>query len=180
MSIEMIHALMYFGLSFLLFPIFGRYSAAIIFALVIMVIDEWFQYKILYPSYVEYYELNDILLDVLGSGLLITLLFIFGVKNQNSNTAIFKRSEFVLLGIILLSVFLGLATCLFSLYPENSCEHTIFVFNKLPVPHLFWQVHPFNKAVYHVLPPLEGILVIVLAIILFCSIARFSNKNSFV
>jgi hypothetical protein len=114
-SIEMIHALLYFGLSFLLFPIFGRYSAAIIFALVIMIIDEWFQYKILYPQYVEYYELNDILLDVLGSGLLITQLFIFGVKNKNSNTAFFKQSEFVLLGSILLLVFLAMGACLFSL-----------------------------------------------------------------
>ncbi len=178
MSIEMIHALMYFGLSFLLFPLFGRYSAAIIFALVVMIIDEWFQYKILYPEYVEYYELNDILLDVLGSGLLITLLFIFGVKNKNNDTAFFKKSEFVLSGSILFVVFLGLATCFFSLYPENSCGNTIFVFNKLNNPHLFWQVHPFNKAVYHVMKPVEGIAIITITILFFCSISLFQKNNS--
>jgi len=178
MSIEMIHALMYFGLSFLLFPLFGRYSAAIIFALLVMIIDEWYQYKILYPSYVTYYELNDILLDVLGSGLLVTLLFVFGVKNNSSNTAYFKKSEFVLLGTILFMIFLGLATCFFSLYPENSCGNTIFVFNNLPNPHLFWQVHPFNKAVYHVMNPIQGIAIITFTTLFFCSVSRIQKNNT--
>ncbi|MBK7149891.1 MAG: VanZ family protein [Bacteroidetes bacterium] len=78
----MIHALEFTWLVFLLFPVANRYSAAICLTLPFMLLDEWYQYILLYPEFNDYFDLNDILMDTYGCGLMMVLLMLLGVKNK--------------------------------------------------------------------------------------------------
>mgnify|MGYP005841329593 CR=1 FL=1 len=160
MNIEIIHGLMYGILTFLLFPLTGRYAASIIFALPVMLYDEWYQYVFLYPDYVQYYELNDIVMDLLGSGLTVVILFGFNILPFKNKLSVLKRLEWYILPIFFAITLFILSTCYVVIYPEYVCDNTVFILNKLNKPELFWQVHPFTKAEYHVLSFKEAIFLI--------------------
>ncbi len=160
MNIEIIHGLMYGILTLLLFPLTGRYATALIYAFPIMLYDEWYQYVLLYPDYVQYYELNDIIMDLLGSGLMITILFCLNIMPYKNSLSVIKRPEWYVLPIIFSIMFIVILTCYVVVYPQDACNNTLFILNKLSQPDLFWQIHPFTKAEYHVLSIKEAVFLI--------------------
>lgn len=160
MNIEIIHGLMYGILTLLLFPLTGRYATAIIYALPVMLYDEWYQYILLYPDYVQYYELNDIIMDLLGSGLMIAILFSFDILPFKNNKPILKRLEWYVIPVLIVATVFIIASCYVAIYPKDVCNNTVFVLNKLSQPELFWQIHPFTKAKYHVLSIGEALILI--------------------
>ncbi len=156
MNIEVVHVLEFTLLAVLLFPLFGRFGAAVIFTLPFIFVNEWYQYVVLYPTYIHYYEFNDIVIDLLGCGMAMIILWIAGAKPE--------KPVPIAIGIIFLTainiLFVVLvSTCFFSFYPGDKCENTFLVLNQLPNPHLFWQTHVYG-AIYHVMKPVEGMLAI--------------------
>ena len=93
MNIEIIHIFQYSILAFLLFPLTRRFGAAVCFAIPFMLVDEWNQYINLYPDYVEYFEFNDVILDINGCGLAMVTLYICGVASENGYLPEFKGTE---------------------------------------------------------------------------------------
>lgn len=169
MNIEIIHGLLYGSLTFLFFTLTGRYAVAIICSIPVMMIDEWYQYQILYPSYVTYFEWNDVVLDILGGGITITILFFSNLYPFYNKMIWYKKIEVYLLPIYLFLLGFGLFTCYIAKYVEEVCGNTWIVLNKLENPLQFWQTHTFTKAVYHVLLLHEAVLLIVIL----CSIFYF-------
>jgi hypothetical protein len=160
MNIEIIHSFEYSILALLLFTIFGRMGTAIVFSLPIMMLDEWYQYKILYPTYVEYYELNDILMDIFGAAFALITFWILGAIQPKPAKKFLYRIEVKLIAGLLFLIAIAFAAGLFATHQSTSSSQTIFVFSRLTSPDLFWRVHAFTKATYHVLTPLEGVLAI--------------------
>lgn len=157
MNIEMIHALEFMILAVLLFPLTGRFGAAIIWGLPFIFVNEWYQYQVLYPGYINYFEFNDIFLDLLGCGLAMIALWLTGAKSQGI-TSFFKRPElFFLMGVNVLFA-IALLTCYFSMHTTTQCDNTWLVLSLLENPNQFWQTHAFTGAVYHVMNPIEGLL----------------------
>jgi hypothetical protein len=177
MSIEIIHSLEYSILAFLIFPAFKRYGAAVIFSLPVMLIDEWMQYEIMYKSYVEYFELNDVLMDVLGCGFMMLIIWIFGAKSENFKHPFWKNAEIVFLALISITITVLILTCIVSLYPDTACNHTWLVLNRLKNPDSFWQIHPVHGSTYHVLQPVKGLVIILIACIFFSSIDIFKSSS---
>lgn len=162
MNVEFIHAFMYGGLALLLFPLVGRFGGAVVLGLPVMLVDEWYQYIILFPDYVHFFEWNDIVLDVLGAGLFVAGLGVLGIKSNRGDTPIHKRAEvWLLTGFVLITGVL-LASCAIVPYAVDSCTHTWFVMNTLPEMQTFWYVHPAIGSTLHVLKPMEGIVVVFL------------------
>ncbi len=162
MNIEIIHIVEYIVLSFLLFPFTRSIGATLIFALPVMIGDELNQYLVLYPGYNKYFEWSDILMDIVGSGMLLLLLNIAGLHVQKRVKAFLVRPELILLVFLYLCLFVGwFSGALVSTTAEMQ-SNTIFVFNQLKQPELFWQTHAFTGARYHVLWPMEGALLILL------------------
>lgn len=158
MNIEIIHAFAYAPLVFLMYSIFRRHAAAIIFTLPIMLIDEYYQYQILY-EYVEYWELNDVLLDILGGIALLSLMLIANVKLAPKKLTLTKRPEFYFL-IIMMSFFV-IATLanVFSIHQIYSGENTIFEMSRLQQIDSGWYIHSYTKAHYYVLNPLQSFFI---------------------
>ena len=169
MNIEVVHVLEFTLLSVLLFPLLGSFGASVAFTLPFIFVNEWYQYVVLYPGYIQYFEFNDIVIDLLGCGMAMIVLWIAGVKPVSQ--PLYKKPEIIFLAVVNVLIVVLLATCVLTFYPDNKCENTFLVLNQLQNPHMFWQTHVYG-AVYHVMKPLEG-LVIVNGVCVFFSFMSF-------
>jgi len=160
MNIEVIHAGLYAGLALLMFPFGRRFGAPLVYALAIMFLDEWYQYQVLYPDYVEYLELNDIVMDLLGSALMLCGLWVIGVRHRPVAKPFFLRKEGMLLIAMAAMVVFLLLSGLVVRFPDEATESTLLVMSRLADPLEFWRVHGFTGRTYHVLPPIAGLFVI--------------------
>lgn len=160
MNIEVIHAVLYAGLALVLFPFTRRPGATIVLALPVMMMDEWYQYIMLYPGYVHYFDFNDIVMDILGCALLLCGLWIMGVKMRPAKRLFIQRTEVWGISVLVLGSVVATMTCVVALFPQTACSHTLLVVNALPNPLEFWQTHPFTGRTYHVLSPVAGLATV--------------------
>jgi hypothetical protein len=167
MNIEVIHAALYAGLAFVLFPLTRRSGPTMVFAIPVMMLDEWYQYIVLYPEHVLYFDFNDILMDMLGSATLLCGIWVMGVRLRPSTRPWHSRIEAVFLAGLLCFSAIAAGTCHIVQFPENACDHTLLILNRLPEPLLFWQIHPFSGKVYHAMPPIAGTVAMTLAALFF-------------
>lgn len=157
-NIEVIHALEFTWLVFLLFPVANRYSAAICLTLPFMLLDEWYQYILLYPEFNDYFDLNDILMDTYGCGLMMVLLMLLGVKNKPL-PRFWKRTEVYGLAVLLLLILFGAASGFISAYANDAAW---LVMNERSTAEPFWRFHVAHQRFYHVMAPQEGLAAITL------------------
>ncbi len=160
MNIEIIHIFQYSILAFLLFPLTRRFGAAVCFAIPFMLVDEWNQYINLYPGYVEYFEFNDVILDINGCGLAMIALYICGVKGSESLKPLWKRPEVISILAFGLLVFIAVKTCFVALYTADKCTNTRLVLNIIKEAPTFWRQFPGRDIVYHIMQPVEAIVAI--------------------
>ncbi|MBI1287576.1 MAG: hypothetical protein GC178_08340 [Flavobacteriales bacterium] len=159
MNIEFIHAIEFGLLAMLIYPLVGRFGGAIAFSLPVMLFDEWHQYQVLF-DYVEYFELNDVVLDLLGAGLFVSLLKMFNQGVNSASTAFFQRAEVYLLLVLIIGVVAAMMFGWVVPYEETASENTWLVLNAIKEPHGFWRVHPLIGSTYHVLEPISGLIAV--------------------
>ena len=160
MNIEVIHAMQFAVLGMLLFPLTQRFGAAIIMSIPFMILDEWHQFQVLYPTYVQYFEFNDMLMDILGCALLMCGLWIMGVRELPSARPWYLRAEALVVAVLSVGALLAMTTCFIVPFPQDACATTWLVLNTLPDPTALWQTHPFTGRVYHAMQPVEGMVVV--------------------
>lgn len=143
MNIEIIHAFAY-GLWFIpLIAFFRSPSLALVVALPFMLFDEWYQYQVLYPHYVQYWELNDVLLNVLGCLFMLALMKWSDVESKKE----WRWSLSLLLAYFLMftiCVFLGF----FAVTIDDANPYTVLIINKLSTFNQWWQIHPLTQKEY--------------------------------
>ena len=176
MNIEFIHAIMFGVLGLLLFPLVGRFGGAVILGLPLMLFDEWYQYVILFPHYVMHFELNDIVLDLLGASLLISVIGMLGAKSSLKHEPIYMRLEVWFLATASFATAAFMYSCFLVPYSIDACENTWLVLNKLPELREFWYVHPTIGSTFHILKPMEGFLLI-LGLSIACLGMDFATKK---
>lgn len=161
-NIEVIHALEFTLLAFLIFPITRRFGAAVLFTLPFMLIDEWYQYILLYPDWNDYLDLNDILTDTYGCGLAMAVLMLCGVKGNQHVPPLYKRPEFIVLAAMVLLVIVATLTCIIAPYAGDACANTLLVVNERLTAEPFWRPHPTHGNLFHVMKPAEALIAITL------------------
>ena len=160
MNIEIIHIFEYPLLAFLLFPLTRRFGATVLFTIPSMLLDEWHQYIVLYPAYVDYFEFNDVVLDIYGCGLAVVSMLICGVEGQKQIKSLWKRTEFISLFAFLLLVIIAIKLCIVSIYAVDKCNNTLLVLNRIPDVQSFWRQYPGRDVIYHVMQPVEAFIFI--------------------
>ena len=178
MNIEIIHIFQYSILAFLLFPLTRRFGAAVCFAIPFMLVDEWNQYINLYPGFVEYFEFNDVILDINGCGLAMITLYICGVRGAETLKPLWKRPEFITIVIFALAVCIAIKTCFIALYTVDKCDNTWLVLNIIKEPQFFWRKFPGRDAVYHIMQPLEAIIAIIALAFFYFGLDSFRGKTA--
>jgi hypothetical protein len=160
MNIEIIHIFEYSILTLLIFPVTRRFGASILFTLPLMVLDEWHQYIVLYPRYIEYFEFNDVMMDMYGAGLAMVALMTCGARGGWPVQPLWKRAEFILLAVSLIAVAVAIHTCFIAQYESGKCANTWLVLNTIPGPVTFWRQFPGRDVIYHIMQPVEAIISI--------------------
>lgn len=176
-NIEVIHSFEFTILAFLLFPFTQRFGAAIFFTLPFMLIDEWYQYTLLYPAYNDYFDLNDLLTDTYGCGLTMLALMISGIEGSRTTAPIYKRPEFIGLvsGVVL--ILLLVKTGVVAPYMSDSCANTLLVMNERTAPEPFWRAHPTHHILYHVMNPYEGFALVSLLHLFYLGLDSFRKAQ---
>jgi len=156
-NIEIIHLVQYAILSLLLFPLTQHYFSTLIWGTVLGAIDEIYQYKVLRPTY-EYYDFNDVILDLLGGalGLLLVATFQPGFNRVRRNKAI--RTTYWLGGGLIVLVVLGFFFGWIIVYPVDGIAEAPFQLIRKYDPS-FWTSIPPNVE-YHAIKPVEGMVMI--------------------
>lgn len=172
-NIEVIHALEFTLLAFLIFPITRRFGAAVLFTLPFMLLDEWYQYILLYPDWNDYLDLNDILTDTYGCGLTMAILMLCGVKGNQNVQPLYRRAEFIALAALVLFTVLATYNCMIAPYASDVCSNTLLVINERATAEPFWRLHPTHGNLFHVMKPAEGLVAITLLHLFYMGLDSF-------
>lgn len=162
MNIEIIHAVEYGLMAVLIYILTRNAGAAIVLCLPLMLADEWVQYRLLYGNYNQYYEFNDIVLDIIGCGIFLSVFKIFEPKRMAVRSDCINRKEFWFLSCAFLLFLVLIKTGVFAVHQNVVCNHTVFTLSKIQSPENFWHIHAFTGAKYHILSPFWGALFIYL------------------
>ena len=155
-NVEMIHLVQYAIFAFLIFPLFQNYQRTLFYATIFGAVDEAYQYLVLAPEKYNYYDFNDVFINMTGATLGLILIRAYGIKDKEVTKPFYKRPVFVglisLLCLVILSYFQGWA----SLYVDPY-TYTPFPLIKEMSPDFWTIVHPNVK--FHIMRPWEWILL---------------------
>lgn len=155
-NVEAIHFLQYMLLAILMFPIFRRYGETLFWCTIMGAVDEAYQYFILSPNRTNYYDFNDIILDLIGAA--FGLILIRSFRPVLRNAAKWYKSSILYCSVlftVLIGVLYGLGALRF--YPDEAFPDAWLLVKK--VPEGFWT--ELKPVIFHIVEPLEGMLIVV-------------------
>lgn len=164
-NIEMIHFPQYAIMAIILFPIIGNYTATLIWATIAGAVDEAYQYFYLAPLDTSYFDFNDVLTNLVGAVFGLLLLSSYGIKEQTT-FSIKKSSIWYGFGFITVVVAVLHLLGILSIYPNDERSYHIV---RQSVEG-FWTTTKVG-VIYHIVRPLEGLLLTLLLWFLFSSLA---------
>ncbi len=166
-NIEAIHFFQYALLAILIFPLIKSYGDTVIWATLLGIVDETYQYIILNPAF-QYFDFNDIILNLLGAGLGVSIMALF-VLSDSSELLHRKLFSPGIITVVLITLLMGILVSLniLKLYPDESPTNNFFsiILNRAQPSGTFW-TELYGDRVYHILSPREGIIII-LALLFF-------------
>jgi len=165
LATEVAHFPQYALMAILLFPLTWRMDATMIWATLIGVIDEAYQYYYLTPDSTNYYDFNDVFTDLLGA--ILGLIFLWGLlRNEiKAPRSLFSSPSWMAMGGFVL---LTLALYWFA-------GDTVASIVRTP-EEAFWTVLPRGIS-FHVLRPIPGLVLILLTILVFRQMGKPWNLD---
>jgi len=162
---ETAHFPQYAVMAILLFPFTYRMDASMIWATLIGVVDEGYQYYFLAPERTNYYDFNDVVTDLLGAAIGLIYLWVFVQNLIKKPLPIRKSAAWLALGIFCLLVIL--------LYFFGDKIGVLLV----RVEPTEWWTHLKNGVVFHILRPLPGDCLKSLNRLIFSRLLRILAKE---
>lgn len=171
-NIEIIHFAQYAGLAILLFPIVKRFGDTIFWATLLGFIDEAYQYLYLKPDGTDYFDFNDVILNLLGAGLGVLLIFSSGFYLLRIHRKKWYRSAVnITLIFLIIAVLILFQTSVISLYPSEDGSYCSFILIKIQETG-FWKPVTSLDTRFHVVRPLEGTIIIILLLMFYSTMDR--------
>ncbi len=170
-NIEMIHIIQYAIFAMIAYPLIQNSFGVLLFTTLAGAIDEAYQYFYLSPERTDYYDFNDVIINMVGAstGLLIIYVF-FPLLDKTKK---WNSSLFLLYGLIGVLIYFAITFDYLWVYPTENSVH-LYTFVREINPD-FWTFLP-SGIVYHVIKPLEGMFVI-FSLFIFYGIL-FKNSKS--
>ncbi len=176
-QIEIVHIVQYTLMSILVFPIVKNYRECMFWTFMLGVLDELYQYIVLAPNKNDYFDFNDVIINLLGVFFGLVIIRIAGVKESKTYSNPLYRPSNVVAVLILFIIFISNSLGFISIKPviDNS-QTVIFEFIKDFKPG-FWTKLP-RSGNFHIVRPIEGIVIIIGLMYLFNVIAKKFNSES--
>ncbi len=179
MNIEIIHAFQFGIMAILVFPLTRSFGATLFFVTLTGYFDEWYQYVILYPEKEAYFDFNDIVVDQLGAGFAIVMIYSAGINNRIQAWKKWYRSPVLITALIFAtSVFVLFKTeKLQTFYNESDNTSAWMYLIKQTEPYPFWREIENTDIIYHVMTPVEGVSIHIFLILFFYLLDLLAWKN---
>ena len=152
-NIEVIHYPQYALFAIFCYPILGNLHQTLIWTTIAGAIDEAYQYFYLAPKDTFYYDMNDVITNLIGAVFGLLFLWSFGFHNQRRNAFLRSSAFYGLIGVALI-ILISCATGLLSIYPSDISSYQLL----RTWPEGFWREINYG-GVYHVTGPLEGAII---------------------
>lgn len=172
-NIEVIHFPQYAMFAILIFPLIGTYTGTLVWATIGGMLDEAYQYFYLAPKDTSYYDLNDVVTNLVGAVFGLLILAVFQVK-EYTTFRLRSSSIWIGIGVVTGAIILTHLTGYLSIYPSEVRPYHIL----REWPPGFWsKVHP--NVTFHVMRPIEGLLITVALWIFYSKIGptRLSHET---
>ena len=166
-NIELIHVLQYAIFAILLFPILQRYYDVLFWTTFFGALDELYQYVYLAPNLTDYYDMNDVVINMVGAAMGLILLRSQGVFQLKPVKPILKSSWFWGVAIIFILIFSLWSVGQLTFFPNG--ENVFFEFIRDFQPGFWREVPP--KTLFHVIQPLEGLVILIILFVIYNKIA---------
>lgn len=181
-NVEAIHYLQYALLTVPVFALVTRYGETVFWVTFLGALDEAYQYFVLYPHRKEFYfDFNDIVLNQVGAGIGVALVYtLLDAKSNRFKFDLRPRRKwhrspaFLVTAIISFGVFALYATGLLRFYPGPDAMDALIVLSRVPAQAGFW-VEPAVGKTYHILSPLEGVVLAAVIMACYSLLDRFSR-----
>lgn len=179
-NVEAIHFLQYAVFSLIVFPLTRNYTYTHIYATLAGTCDELYQYLVLSPQRTDYFDFNDVVINMVGAAFGLIIIRIYNPITNSFNWSAFRSSIlFKFLFVLLLSVVALFVTGLASYYPTDT---SWFILQKVMIPWFWYELPP--AVVFHVMTPWEGVIVVLFLLLFFSKLDKGSviltkeNPNS--
>lgn len=170
-NIELIHVFQYAIMAVLLYPLLPNYREVLFWASLLGAFDELYQYLVLAPQISDYYDFNDVIINMLGASMGMLILRIQGFENKWAYRKWYKSpATQMMIGISSLIILMWL-TGLLSVYPAKESNNSV-IFEFVKIPHEgFWRVVP-KADPFHVIRPETGLIILCILFNIFKNIGR--------
>jgi len=178
-NIELIHILQYAIFAIIFFCISGSYKVSLLVSTLAGTLDEFYQYLVLTPTS-KYFDFNDVVIDLIGSTAGLIMVWAYNSRNQ---FLVSRKTEIkVLITIVAFTImfitFLFLSEMM-SVYPNDNIPVNLI----REVNTDFWSYFPPKRRPhnikFHVIQPIEGIIIIVSLLLLFSGIGKNNIDQEF-
>lgn len=158
-NIEVVHIPQYALFAILFFPLSGNFRVCLIATIIAGSFDELYQYLVLAPEKSNYFDFNDVIIDMVGGMIGITILAINGIGSKKRYIGKWALSTILWVAIFVV-IILAFATGLIEFYTTPD-SNAWFGLIKEPAEG-FWHYPPGPPAKFHILRPLEGVIILII------------------
>lgn len=159
-NVELIHFVQYGLLALLIFPLFSTYQETLFWSTILGAIDESYQYLVLAPHRTNYYDFNDVLIDMVGATLGLILLSAYSVSEKTKSLIFYQRSSFKGLLFIIIAVITALAMGWMTIYPSADGSMAYFPLIKKMSTEFWTVIHP--NVNFHIVRPFEWVVLTII------------------
>jgi len=182
-NVENIHFPQYAILALPVFALLKHFGATVFWVTLFGVLDEAYQYFVLFRNnYATYLDFNDIVLNLIGAGIGVALIYTLSDLKSESSTlhanSPGKWNKFVILAVAAFILFGGIllyAAGILRLYPEANGPNSPILLSMVPPPTRFWE-NPTHGKPFHIFHPVEGMFFSAILIICY-SLMNYRLKS---
>ena len=169
-NVELIHYPQYALAAILVFCLTGNYLSSLLFATLLGIIDEAYQYFILLADTSNYLDLNDMFINMIGAVGGLIYLRSLGFIDQIDRPSIWKMPAFWLFILLFIAVLIGIVSGLVSFEYMEGESPALIQLTKIQLDH-FWTELP-NGTVYHVICASEFLILFIAVLLIFRNLGR--------
>jgi len=181
MNVEAIHFVQYAIFAILCFPLVNNYNLTLVYTTIAGAIDEAYQFYVLAPERTEYYDFNDVIINLIGGVFGLILLRSLSLGTFRFTPKEFLRSKHFKILAVFFAVIIGLfaSGILVKNYDAQDLYAKFWLVKTSVVG--FWQERPAYNFRFHIVQPWEGLGIICLLLIIYSRLYKgvpFLNESS--
>lgn len=171
-NVEAIHFLQYGLFAILCFPLINNYTLTLVYTTLAGAIDEAYQFYYLAPERTDYYDFNDVVINLVGAVFGLILIRSLARKTYLYQWLSFRKSKhFLFFGLLILSIIILFVTgILVKEYNPENLKAMYWLISK-PVTG-FWTFDRAANISFHVIQPWEGLLIVLLLFLIYSGIYK--------